>query len=90
MRGTVLSISVLSVAAGIGLALADVVSFDPEDAAIVYLIELALIVTLFSDGLFVERELLFLHRGPTGPGAGDRDAADPGLLGWPRSCSSPS
>ena len=61
MRGTVLSISVLSVAAGLGLAAADVVSFEATDSAVVHLIELALVVTLFSDGLFVEREFLFLH-----------------------------
>ena len=65
MRGTVLSISVLAVAAGIVLALVDVVDVDATDSAVVHLIELALIVTLFSDGLFVERELLRLHSGPT-------------------------
>jgi sodium/hydrogen antiporter len=65
MRGTVLSISVLSVTAGIALALADVVSFEPTDATVVQLISLALVVTLFSDGLFVERELLLLHWGPS-------------------------
>jgi NhaP-type Na+/H+ or K+/H+ antiporter len=65
MRGTVLSISVLAVAAGIILAVADVVEVNAEDSAVVHLIELALIVTLFSDGLFVERELLRLHSGPT-------------------------
>jgi NhaP-type Na+/H+ or K+/H+ antiporter len=65
MRGTVLSISVLSVGAGVALGVAGVVSFQAEDASVVQLIELALVVTLFSDGLFVERELLFLHRGPT-------------------------
>jgi len=64
MRGTVLSISVLSVALGIGLAEADVVSVDATDPAIIHLVELALIVTLFSDGLFVERELLRVHWGP--------------------------
>lgn len=64
MRGTVLSISVLSVAAGIVLALTDVVEIDASEKSVVYLIELALIITLFSDGLFVERELLFLHRSP--------------------------
>jgi sodium/hydrogen antiporter len=64
MRGTVLSISVLSVALGIVLAEADVVSVDATDSAIVHLVELALIVTLFSDGLFVERELLRVHWGP--------------------------
>src|SRR6476620_9962042 len=64
MRGTVLSISVLSVALGIVLAETGVVSVDARDPAIVSLIELALILTLFSDGLFVERELLRIHWGP--------------------------
>src|SRR5207344_1286608 len=64
MRGTVLSISVLSVGLGIVLAATDVVSVDAGDQAIVDLIELALILTLFSDGLFVERELLRIHWGP--------------------------
>ncbi len=64
MRGTVLSISVLSVAPGIVLAATDVVSVDANDATIVELVELALILTLFSDGLFVERELLPAHWGP--------------------------
>jgi NhaP-type Na+/H+ or K+/H+ antiporter len=64
MRGTVLSISVLSVALGIGLAATDVVSVDATDSAVVHLIELALILTLFSDGLFVDRELLRIHWGP--------------------------
>ncbi len=64
MRGTVLSISVLSVALGIVLAATGLVSVDATDATIVYLVELALILTLFSDGLFVERELLTAHWGP--------------------------
>jgi NhaP-type Na+/H+ or K+/H+ antiporter len=64
MRGTVLSISVLAVSAGIALALLDVVAVSPGDATIVELIELALIVTLFADGLVVERELLRVHWGP--------------------------
>jgi NhaP-type Na+/H+ or K+/H+ antiporter len=64
MRGTVLSISVLSVALGIVLAATGLVSVDASDATIVYLVELALILTLFSDGLFVERELLAAHWGP--------------------------
>ncbi len=64
MRGTVLSISVLSVALGIGLAEADVVSVDAGDSAIVHLVQLALILTLFSDGMFVERELLRAHWEP--------------------------
>jgi NhaP-type Na+/H+ or K+/H+ antiporter len=64
MKGTVLSASVLSVALGIGLAGAGVVHVDANDKAIVELIELALILTLFSDGMFVERELLRRHWSP--------------------------
>jgi NhaP-type Na+/H+ or K+/H+ antiporter len=64
MKGTVLSASVLSVALGIGLAAADVVNVDATDQSIVELIELALILTLFSDGMFVERELLRRHWSP--------------------------
>jgi NhaP-type Na+/H+ or K+/H+ antiporter len=64
MRGTVLSISVLSVAAGIVLAEAGVVSVEATSPGVVDVIEIALILTLFSDGLFVERELLRLHWGP--------------------------
>src|SRR3954451_10264043 len=64
MRGTVLSISVLSVAAGLILAEAGALHVDGSDTAVVHLFLLALIVTLFSDGLFVERELLVVHWGP--------------------------
>jgi NhaP-type Na+/H+ or K+/H+ antiporter len=64
MKGTVLSASVLSVALGIGLAVTGVVEVDATDKAIVELIELALILTLFSDGMFVERELLRRHWSP--------------------------
>ncbi len=64
MRGTVLSISVLSVALGIAMAEAGVVSVDAKDDSIVHLVELALILTLFSDGMFVERELLARHWSP--------------------------
>ncbi|MGN6275089.1 MAG: cation:proton antiporter [Solirubrobacterales bacterium] len=64
MRGTVLSASVLSVALGFGLAVTGVVEVDAGDKAIVELVELALILTLFSDGMFVERELLRRHWGP--------------------------
>jgi sodium/hydrogen antiporter len=64
LHGTVLSISVLSVAAGVLLAGAGIVSANPGAAEVVVLVELALILTLFSDGLFVERELLQLHWGP--------------------------
>jgi NhaP-type Na+/H+ or K+/H+ antiporter len=64
MRGTVLSISVLSVAAGLILAEADAIHVQADDTAVVHLFLLALIVTLLSDGLFVERELLVMHWGP--------------------------
>jgi sodium/hydrogen antiporter len=64
MRGTVLSISVLAVGLGIGLAKAGVVSVHADDPTVVELIELALILTLFSDGMFVDRELLAMHWGP--------------------------
>ncbi|HET9676429.1 MAG TPA: cation:proton antiporter [Solirubrobacterales bacterium] len=64
MKGTVLSASVLSVAFGFGLAAAGVVHIDATDEAVVQLVELALILTLFSDGMFVERELLRKHWGP--------------------------
>src|SRR4051812_32252929 len=64
MRGTVLSASVLSVALGLLLAAVGVVDVEATDAAIVELVELALILTLFSDGMFVERELLRRHWSP--------------------------
>jgi len=64
MRGTVLSASVLSVVLGIALAATDVVSVDATSESIVELVELALILTLFSDGMFVERELLRKHWSP--------------------------
>jgi sodium/hydrogen antiporter len=64
IRGTVLSASALSVAFGIGLAATGVVNVDASDQSIVELIELALILTLFSDGMFVERELLRRHWSP--------------------------
>jgi NhaP-type Na+/H+ or K+/H+ antiporter len=64
IQGAVLSASVLSVACGIGLAAVGVVHVDAGDQSIVELIELALILTLFSDGMFVERELLRRHWSP--------------------------
>jgi NhaP-type Na+/H+ or K+/H+ antiporter len=64
MHGTVLSISVFSVAAGIVLAESGIVSVDAEDQTVVQLVELALILTLFADGLLVDRELLWLHWTP--------------------------
>ena len=64
MRGTVLSTAVLSVTLGIVLALTGVVAVDVDDPGVVELVELALILTLISDGLVVERELLRLHWSP--------------------------
>jgi sodium/hydrogen antiporter len=64
MRGTVLSVSVLSVVLGVILALADVVEVNAGDPDLLHLVELALILTLFADGLVVERELLTMHWGP--------------------------
>lgn len=58
LHGTVLSISVLSVVAGAALALGGVVDVEPDDEVIVHVIELALVLTLFSDGLLVEGERL--------------------------------
>jgi NhaP-type Na+/H+ or K+/H+ antiporter len=52
------------VAAGLILAEAGAIHVDGTDSAVVHLFLLALIVTLFSDGLFVERELLVVHWGP--------------------------
>ena len=54
----------LAVVAGVGLAALDVVSVDSRLGHGRHAIELALILTLFSDGLLVERELLGRHWGP--------------------------
>jgi NhaP-type Na+/H+ or K+/H+ antiporter len=64
MKGTVLSASVLSVSLGLILGATDVVTVDAGDSGVVHLVELALILTLFSDGMFVERELLRRHWSP--------------------------
>jgi len=64
MRGTVLSISVLSVALGIGLAETGAVTVSATSPGVIDVIEIALVLTLFSDGRFVERELLRVHWGP--------------------------
>lgn len=64
LRGTVLSISVLSVAAGIMLAELGVVEVTPGAKSVIYVVELALVLTLFADGLVVEDELLRDHWTP--------------------------
>jgi NhaP-type Na+/H+ or K+/H+ antiporter len=64
LRGTVLSISVLSVGAGVALAELDVITVEPTAKSVLYVVEFALILTLFSDGLVVENELLLSHWTP--------------------------
>ncbi len=64
LHGTVLSISVLSVATGVGLARTGAISTDPGSDVVVFAVELALVLTLFADGLFVEDELLRRYWGP--------------------------
>ena len=64
IRGTVLSASVLSIVLGIVLAELDLVSVDVGSEGVLELIQLALILTLISDGLLVDRELLGRHWGP--------------------------
>jgi NhaP-type Na+/H+ or K+/H+ antiporter len=64
MHGTVLSISVLALGAGVVLAEFDVLQMSPGDEGLLELIELALVLTLFADGLIVERELLRIHWSP--------------------------
>jgi sodium/hydrogen antiporter len=57
-RRSVLSTAVLAVAAGVVLALMGIVELSARDAALVLLVELVLLLTLFSDGLLVEEGLL--------------------------------
>ena len=74
MRGTVLSASVLSIALGIVLAELDLVSVDVGDEGIVELIELALILTLVSDGLLGRSRAARPPLGTPRAGAGRGDA----------------
>jgi NhaP-type Na+/H+ or K+/H+ antiporter len=60
----VLSISVVSVAVGLALAWSGVISVTPGAESVVVVVEAALILTLFADGLVVERELLREHWTP--------------------------
>jgi len=64
LHGTVLSASVLSLGAGILLAFAGVIDIEPGAEIVVLAVELALLLTLFSDGLITEHELLRTHWGP--------------------------
>ena len=62
-QGTVLSISVLGVPRASAWRRRRG-RVEPDDETVIQLIELALIMTLFSDGLFVQRELLVVHWSP--------------------------
>jgi sodium/hydrogen antiporter len=64
LRGTVLSISVVSVAVGLVLAWTGAITVTPGAQSVVVLVEAALVLTLFADGLVVERELLRAHWTP--------------------------
>jgi NhaP-type Na+/H+ or K+/H+ antiporter len=85
LRRVVLSISVLSLLTGMAFAWAGLLRTDPANEDLFVLIEFALLLTLFSDGLLVERELLRREwanpRGPWSPPCRSRS--------WP-SRSSPS
>jgi NhaP-type Na+/H+ or K+/H+ antiporter len=62
---TVLSVSILAVAAGAGMEALGVLTVEPTAHAIIVVVELVLLVTLFSDGMLVEQELLRrVWRGP--------------------------
>ncbi|MGI8729833.1 MAG: cation:proton antiporter [Solirubrobacteraceae bacterium] len=58
LLGNVLSITVLAVGAGVALALANVIAVEPDSPGLIEVVELALVLTLFTDGLTVEQELL--------------------------------
>jgi NhaP-type Na+/H+ or K+/H+ antiporter len=64
LRASILSASVLSVSAGLLLGGLGLVDVDPDSELLLDVVEAALIVTLFSDGLLVDRELLQHHWGP--------------------------
>ncbi len=58
LHGTVLSVSVLSVTAGMLLSFTGVLDVEPSAQSVLLTVELALVLTLFSDGMYAERELL--------------------------------
>ncbi len=64
LHGTVLSTTVLSLAAGIVLAWTGAISVRPDARLLFLAVELALVLTLFADGLAVEAELLREHWQP--------------------------
>src|ERR1700683_5442776 len=64
LHGAVLSASLVSVAIGVVLAWTGVIAVRPDSRILVVTVELALVLTLFADGLSVERELLRAHWQP--------------------------
>jgi sodium/hydrogen antiporter len=64
LHGTVLSASVVSLVAGLCLAWAGVLTVRPSSEILVVAVELALLLTLFADGLTVRAELLREHWQP--------------------------
>jgi NhaP-type Na+/H+ or K+/H+ antiporter len=64
LHGTVLSASVVSLAAGIVLAWTGAITVRPDAQLLFIAVELALLLTLFADGLAVEAELLRTHWQP--------------------------
>jgi NhaP-type Na+/H+ or K+/H+ antiporter len=63
-RRTVLSLTVLATAAGMLLDAVSLVDVTPGADSIIVIVELVLLVTLFSDGLLVEQGLLRQHSRP--------------------------
>jgi NhaP-type Na+/H+ or K+/H+ antiporter len=61
---TILSITVLSVGAGAVLAATGVLHVEPGAESVILVVEIVLLVTLFSDGLLVEQGLLREHWHP--------------------------
>lgn len=55
---TVLSLTVLAVVAGALASLTGVLGVDPDSEVIIVIVEVVLLLTLFADGLLVEREML--------------------------------
>jgi sodium/hydrogen antiporter len=61
---SVLSIAVLSVGAGVLLSATGLIVVEPGGESVILVVELVLLLTLFSDGLLVEQGLLRRHWGP--------------------------
>jgi NhaP-type Na+/H+ or K+/H+ antiporter len=61
---SVLSIAVLSVGAGLVLSAVGILTLQPGADGLIIVVELVLLLTLFSDGLLVENELLRRHWSP--------------------------